>query len=57
VSDLLKRLNEVRKDVHYGEADSEQRDIDLEELVSSLETFVNELDALLEQIAGGVVCE
>jgi hypothetical protein len=53
----LKRLNEVRKEVHYGEADSEQRDIDLEELVSSLETFVNELDALLEQIAGGVVCE
>lgn len=48
VSDRLTYLNEVRKDVQYGEPGFEMKQIDLENLVAELETFVDEVKALLE---------
>ena len=50
VSDLLKTLNEVRKDVQYGESGDQLRQVDLEELVTELETFVGEVEALLDEV-------
>lgn len=43
VSDLLVRLNELRKDVSYGDPGPELSEIDLEDVVSQLELFLDEV--------------
>jgi len=47
VSDQLVKLNELRKDVSYGEPGEEISDIDLEDLVSELEQFLDEVRELI----------
>lgn len=43
----IARLNEARKDVQYGELSGESGDIDLEDLASDLEAFVDEVDSVI----------
>jgi len=50
VSDLLRDLNDLRKDVSYGEPGKELADTDLEELVSNLETFLGDVDDLITEM-------
>jgi hypothetical protein len=47
ISDLLVRLNELRKDVSYGDPGQELSDVDLEDLVSQLELFLDEVGELV----------
>ena len=47
IGDELERLNELRKDVQYGDPGSELLEVDLEDLASELETFIDEVAALL----------
>jgi hypothetical protein len=47
VSDRLAELNELRKDVSYGDPGEQLLDIDLEDLVSDLERFLDEVDELV----------
>ena len=48
IGDELERLNELRKDVQYGDPGSELLEVDLEDLASELETFIDEVAALLD---------
>lgn len=48
VSDELDRLNELRKDVTYGEPGSDLQDVNLEDLASELETFIEEVARFVE---------
>ena len=50
VSDLLRDLNDLRKDVSYGEPGKDLADMNLEEIVSNLETFLGEVDDLITGI-------
>jgi hypothetical protein len=50
VSDQMLRLNDLRKDVSYGEPGMELRDEDLEDLVGDLETMVNEVDEIVTRL-------
>jgi len=50
VSDRLARLNELRKDVSYDEPGPELAETDLEDLVSDLENFLDEVDELISNI-------
>ena len=43
----LERLNELRKDVQYGLPGIDLLDVDLEDLVSELEAFIDEVAGLL----------
>jgi uncharacterized protein (UPF0332 family) len=52
VSDTLRELNEVRKDVQYGEAGGLLAGYDLESMVNDLESFVQEVEALIDEIEG-----
>lgn len=45
----LERLNELRKDVQYGDPGAELLEVDLESLSAELEEFVGEVDALLKR--------
>ena len=47
IGDELERLNELRKDVQYGDPGLELLEVDLEDLATELETFVDEVEALL----------
>jgi hypothetical protein len=49
-SDELLRLNDLRKDVSYGEPGMELGNEDLESLVSQLEVAIDELDKLLTNL-------
>jgi|ERR1700722_1740069 len=44
LSDEVLRLNDLRKDVSYGEPGAELLDADLENLVTELESVINEVD-------------
>ena len=44
VSDLLKELNSARKDVAYGEPGSSLTSIDLEDLLTEAETFIEQVE-------------
>ncbi len=44
----LEELNELRKDVQYGEPGPDLRDYDLENLATELEAFLDEVEALVE---------
>jgi uncharacterized protein (UPF0332 family) len=48
VSDLLTYLNDIRKDVQYGEPGFDMKQVSLEDLVADLERFIEEVKALLE---------
>jgi uncharacterized protein YutE (UPF0331/DUF86 family) len=48
VSDTLSDLNELRKDVAYGEVGQDLEAVDLEDLCVELEEFVNEVADLVE---------
>jgi len=47
VSERLEELNDLRKDVQYGEPGPRVSRANLEELVESLESFLDEVEALL----------
>lgn len=48
VSERLRELNELRKDVAYDEPGPELRALNLEELVSELETFIDEVEDIIK---------
>lgn len=48
VSSTLEELNQLRKDVAYGEAGSDLGEVDLEDLAVHLEEFVEEVAHLIE---------
>lgn len=50
VSDHLVKLNELRKDVSYGDPGEELSEIDLEGLVSDLELFLDEVSELVSSL-------
>jgi len=52
VSDLLDRLNGLRKDIAYGEPGSELANEDLEDLVRQLESFLSEVEAVIKKRGG-----
>lgn len=47
VSDLLKKLNEARKDVAYGEPGFILSEIDLEDTLSQVEMFIEQVKGIL----------
>lgn len=53
VSDQLVTLNELRKDVSYGEPGEELSRTDLEDLVSQLERFLDEVAELIANLEEG----
>jgi len=48
VSELLSKLNTLRKDVSYGDPGEELSEVDLEDLVSDLETYLEEVSLVVE---------
>lgn len=50
LEDLLIRLNNLRKDVAYGEPGPELQELDLEELAAELETFLDEVERIVDAI-------
>jgi len=50
IRSLLRRLNDVRKDISYEEPGPELADIDLEDLVGELEEYLGEVDALIDKV-------
>lgn len=47
VSDRLVQLNDLRKDVQYGDPGEALASVDLEDIVSELEAFLNEVDQIV----------
>ena len=47
ISDRLTELNDLRKDVSYGEPGAELAGVNLDDLVSELESFIDEVDRLI----------
>lgn len=52
VSDRLVELNELRKDVSYGDPGEQLVDVGLENLVSELERFLDEVNELVSSAEG-----
>lgn len=50
ISSLLVKLNDLRKDVSYGEPGEELSEVNLEELVSRLELFLDEVGELVASL-------
>jgi hypothetical protein len=50
ISERLAELNRVRKDVSYGEPGHEMAGLDLEDMLSDLESYIGEIAALLHKI-------
>lgn len=48
VSEKIDELNELRKDVQYGEPGPELRSYDLEDLVAELEEFLDEVREVID---------
>jgi hypothetical protein len=48
IEDQLLRLNDLRKDVAYGEPGLELEQLDLEDLASDLERFLDEVETVVE---------
>lgn len=48
VSGTILTMNDLRKDVSYGEPGSELANTSLEEIVSDLETFCTEVESIIE---------
>ncbi len=47
VSETLRELNELRKNVEYDEPGQALSELDLEELISNLEEFINEVEGVI----------
>ena len=50
VSDLLGSLNEIRKDISYGEPGPDLSAIDLEDLLSELETYIADVKQTIDKL-------
>lgn len=50
VSGRLVKLNDLRKDVSYGEAGHDLSQVDLEDVVADLELFIDEVDDLISKL-------
>jgi len=50
VGNTILRLNNLRKDVSYGEPGDELAGADLESIVSDLETFIEEVEGIVEAV-------
>ena len=50
ISERLAELNKARKDVAYGEPGPEIAALDLEDVLSDLESYITEVAALLHKI-------
>jgi len=50
VGDRLAKLNELRKDISYGEPGEELSEVDLEGLVSDLEAFLDEVNEIVSSL-------
>ena len=50
VSGTILRMNDLRKDVSYGEPGDELADADLEDIVGDLEKFINEVETVVEKL-------
>ncbi len=48
VRERLEKLNELRKDVQYGEAGPDLKEYDLEDLASDLENFLDEVEKFVK---------
>lgn len=49
IKSTLEELNELRKDVQYGEPGPDLMEVDLEELASELEEFIDEAEQIIER--------
>lgn len=49
IEERLLRLNDLRKDVAYGEPGPELEEVDLEDLASDLELFIDEVEKVVEE--------
>lgn len=49
LGNTLEELNEIRKNVQYGEPGLEVLELDLEELTSELEAFIGETERIIEK--------
>ena len=49
LSSKLLELNDLRKDIAYGESGPDLEEVDLEDLATELEGFVDEVGALIEK--------
>ena len=50
VSETILKMNDLRKDVSYGEAGFELAGANLEDVVSALETFCNEVESIVDTL-------
>jgi hypothetical protein len=50
VSETILRMNNLRKDVSYGEPGSELATVDLEDIVSDPEKFIDEIETILDTL-------
>ncbi len=53
VEDRLLQLNDLRKDVAYGEPGPELEEVDLEDLASDLEQFIDEVEGVISSSESG----
>jgi hypothetical protein len=53
VSQTILRMNDLRKDVSYGEPGFELADADLEDIVIELEKFTDEVEAIVDSLDAG----
>lgn len=52
ITTRLVELNTLRKDVSYGEPGQDLAAVDLEDLVTELETYLNEVEAIIDDVEG-----
>ena len=50
ICELLIELNDVRKDISYGEAGPMLADIDLTDLLSDLEDYLSQVESLINEV-------
>ena len=52
VSELLGSLNDLRKDISYGEPGPELKAMDLEDLLADLENYLDEVEQVIDNAEG-----
>ncbi len=50
IRELLVKLNDVRKDISYGEAGPTLADINLDDLLSDLEDYLSQVESLINEV-------
>lgn len=53
ISSRLSELNDLRKDVQYGEPGANLLSVDMEDILSELEDFLDDVDSIVSDLAGG----